>query len=171
MNAVERREEIIRLITTSDEPISGNALSKRLAVSRQVIVQDIALLKASGYDILSTNKGYVLSDKAASCTRVFKVWHTNEQTEDELKTIVDIGGTVVDVFVWHRVYGKIEAKLNISSRRNVQQCIEGLVSGKSTALMNITSGYHYHTVRADSEETLNLIEKALEEKKYLAPEI
>ena len=170
MNAVERREEIIRLITNSAEPISGSALSKKLDVSRQVIVQDIALLKASGYDILSTNKGYVISDDAA-CTRVFKVHHTNEQTEDELNTIVDIGGCVVDVFVWHRVYGRIEAKLNISSRRGVQQCIEGLVSGKSTALMNITSGYHYHTVKADSEETLDLIEKALEEKDYLAPEI
>lgn len=170
MNAVERRNEIIRLITTSEEPLSGSMLSKELNVSRQVIVQDIALLKASGYDILSTNKGYVINDTAA-CTRVFKVHHTNDQTEDELNTIVDIGGTVVDVFVWHKVYGRIEAKLNIASRRNVQQCIEGLVSGKSTALMNITSGYHYHTVKADSEETLDLIEKALEEKDYLAPEI
>ncbi|MGN0107426.1 MAG: transcription repressor NadR [Hominilimicola sp.] len=170
MNAVERRNEIIRLITTSEEPMSGSMLSKKLDVSRQVIVQDIALLKASGHDILSTNKGYILNDTAA-CKRVFKVYHTNDQTEDELNTIVDIGGTVVDVFVWHRVYGKIEAKLNISSRRNVQQCIEGLVSGKSTALMNITSGYHYHTVKADSEETLDLIETALEEKNYIAPEI
>ncbi|MCD8181493.1 MAG: transcription repressor NadR [Firmicutes bacterium] len=170
MNAVERREEIIRLITTNDEPLSGSALAKKLNVSRQVIVQDIALLKAAGNEILSTNRGYILND-TASCTRVFKVYHTNEQTEDELTTIVDIGGTVLDVFVWHRVYGKIEAKLNISSRRNVRQCIDGLVSGKSTPLMNITSGYHYHTVKADSEETLDLIEKALEEKHYLAPEI
>lgn len=170
MNAVERRQEIVRLITTNDEPLSGSMLAKKLDVSRQVIVQDIALLKASGYEILSTNKGYVLNDSAAH-TRVFKVHHTNDQTEDELTTIVDIGGTVVDVFVWHRVYGKIEAKLNVASRRNVKQCIDGLVSGKSSALMNITSGYHYHTVKADSEETLDLIEKALAKKNYLAPEI
>jgi hypothetical protein len=170
MNAAERRDEILRLIAASDEPMAGSALSKELNVSRQVIVQDIALLKAAGYDILSTNKGYVLNNPS-EFTRVFKVHHTDEQTEDELTTIVDIGGTVVDVFVWHRVYGKIEAKLNISSRRNVSACIDGLVSGKSTALMNITSGYHYHTVSADSEETLDLIEKALEEKNYLAPEI
>lgn len=169
MNAVERREEIVKMIA-GGEPVSGGALSKKLDVSRQVIVQDIALLKASGYEILSTNKGYIIHDSAL-CTRVFKVHHTNEQTEDELNTIVDIGGTVIDVFVWHRVYGKIEAKLNISSRRNVRQCVEGLKSGKSTALMNITSGYHYHTVKADSEEVLDLIEKALAEKDYLAPEI
>ena len=148
MNAVERRQEIVRLITTNDEAMSGSMLAKELDVSRQVIVQDVA-----------------------AHTRVFKVYHTNDQTEDELTTIVDIGGTVVDVFVWHRVYGKIEAKLNVASRRNVQQCIDGLVSGKSSALMNITSGYHYHTVKADSEETLDLIEKALAKKNYLAPEI
>lgn len=170
MNAVERREKIVKLIAADGEPVSGSALSKKLEVSRQVIVQDIALLKAAGYEILSTNKGYIIN-KPDVCVRIFKVHHTNEQTEDELNTIVDIGGTVVDVFVWHRVYGKIKAKLNISSRRNVAQCIEGLKSGKSTALMNITSGYHYHTVRADSEEVLDLIEKALGEKNYLAPEI
>lgn len=133
MNAVERRQEIVRLITTNDEAMSGSMLAKELDVSRQVIVQDIALLKAAGYEILSTNKGYVINDVAAH-TRVFKVYHTNDQTEDELTTIVDIGGTVVDVFVWHRVYGKIEAKLNVASRRNVQQCIEGLVSGKSSVI-------------------------------------
>ena len=151
MNAVERRQEIVRLITTNDEAMSGSMLAKELDVSRQVIVQDIALLKAAGYEILSTNKGYVINDVAAH-TRVFKVYHTNDQTEDELTTIV-------------------EAKLNVASRRNVQQCIDGLVSGKSSALMNITSGYHYHTVKADSEETLDLIEKALAKKNYLAPEI
>lgn len=170
MNAIERREKIVRLITTASAPVSGSALSKQLGVSRQVIVQDIALLKASGYEILSTNKGYVLTNTSTS-ERAFKVHHTTEQTEDELNTIVDIGGRIVDVYVWHRVYGKISAKLDISSRRNVQQCIEGLRSGKSTELMNITSGYHYHTVCADSEETLDLIEKALSDKGYLAPEI
>lgn len=170
MNAIERRERIVELIITSDEPVSGSMLSKKLNVSRQIIVQDIALLKASGYDILSTNRGYIINNTTMH-TRVFKVRHTNDQTEDELNLMVDIGGTVEDVFVWHRVYGRIRASLNISSRRHVQQCIEGLVSGKSTALMNITSGYHYHTVKADSEETLDLIEKALADKGYLAPEI
>ena len=135
-----------------------------------MIVQDIALLKAAGYDILATNKGYILNETSA-CTRVFKVHHTNEEIEDELTTIVDIGGTIVDVFVWHRVYGKIEAKMNVSSRRNIAQFIEGIESGRSTPLMNITSGYHYHTIMADSEETLDLIEQALSDKDYLAPEI
>lgn len=102
---------------------------------------------------------------------MLKVHHTYEQTEEELNCIVDLGGIVEDVFVWHKVYEKIEAKLNISSRRNVKQCIEGLISGKSKALLNVTSGYHYHTIKADNEEILELIEKELEERKFLAPEI
>ncbi len=171
MNADERREKIIKVITESREAVSGGSLAKELGVSRQVIVQDIALLKAAGSDILSTNKGYVLNNAYPEYTRVFKVRHTNEQTEDELTAIVDMGGTVEDVFVWHRLYGKIEAKLGISSRRGVRQYIEGLQSGKSSELMNITSGYHYHTVRADSEETLDLIENTLREKEYIAPGI
>lgn len=170
MNGAERRKQILRLISAGKEPVSGSKLATELDVSRQIIVQDIALLKAEGHEILSTNRGYIIN-KSNICTRIFKVHHTDEQTEDELTTIVDLGGTVVDVFVWHRVYGKITADLNISSRRNVWQCIEGLKSGKSTPLKNITSGYHYHTVSADSEETLDLIENSLKEKQYLAPEI
>ena len=170
MVADERRNIIVNLISNSDKPISGGELADKLKVSRQVIVSDIALLKASGHKIISTNKGYVVNDET-SCQRVFKTHHTTEQTKDELTAIIDLGGIVVDVFVWHRVYGKIQANLNISSRRNVVQCMEGLESGKSKPLMNITSGYHYHTVKADSEETLDLIEKALDKLGYLVPEI
>jgi len=98
------------------------------------------------------------------------VRHTSGQTEDELNLIVDLGGTVADVFVWHRVYGKVEARLNISSRFHVKQFLEGIRSGKSKELMNITDGYHYHTVRAESENVLEQIEEALTDKGYLVPE-
>ena len=103
--------------------------------------------------------------------RIFKVFHTTAQTEDELSLIVGLGGTIVNVFVWHKVYGRMEAKLNIFSELHVKQFIEGVRSGKSSELMNITGGYHYHTVRADSEEILDKIEIALNKKHYIAPEI
>lgn len=83
--------------------------------------------------------------------------------------IVKLGGAVVDVFVWHKVYGKMEAKLNIFSNLQVKQFIEGVRTGKSSELMNITGGYHYHTIRAESEEILNQIERVLEECGYIAP--
>ena len=126
------------------------------------------MLKGSGYDILSTHIGYIIQ-KSPLKERVFKLHHTTDQTEDELTTIVDLGGTVVDVFVWHKVYGKMSAQLNIFSHLHVKQFIEGVRTGKSTELMNITGGYHYHTIRADSEEILDNIEKQLNFKGYIAP--
>ena len=99
---------------------------------------------------------------------MFKLLHTTEQTEDELQTIVDLGGTVADVYVWHKAYGKMEAKLNISSRAQIEQFIESVRTGKSVELMHITGGYHYHTVRAVSEAVLDRIGSALEGKNYIA---
>lgn len=170
MKAEERRKEIVCLLLSEQKPISGGVLSEKFGVSRQIIVQDISLLKAAGYEILSTHNGYFIH-KTPLAERVFKLYHTTEQTEDELNTIINLGGTVVDVFVWHKVYGKLSAYLNIFSRLHIKQFIEGVRSGKSTELMNITGGYHYHTVRAESEEILDKIEKALDEKNYIAPEI
>jgi len=170
MKAVERRKAIVNLLLSSTDAISGAKLSEEFGVSRQIIVQDITVLKGSGYDILSTHNGYIIQ-KSPLKERVFKVHHTTEQTEDELNTIVNLGGTVVDVFVWHKVYGKMVAPLNIFSPMHVKQFIEGVRSGKSTELMNITGGYHYHTVRAESDDILDNIGKTLDEKGYIAPEI
>ncbi|MBO5212767.1 MAG: transcription repressor NadR [Clostridia bacterium] len=170
MKVAERRKAIINLLLSAKNPISGGELARVFDISRQIIVQDITVLKGSGYEILSTSQGYVLQ-KSPLAERVFKVKHTTEQTEDELSCIVELGGTVVDVFVWHKVYGRIEAPLNIFSPLHVKQFLEGVRTGKSTELMNITGGYHYHTVRADSEAVLDRIELALTEKAYIVPEI
>lgn len=170
MKADDRRKEIANFLISEKKPIPGGELAKRFGVSRQIIVQDISLLKAAGFEILATHQGYIVC-QTPFVERVFKVCHTSEQTEDELNLIVDLGGTVVDVFVWHRVYGKVEARLNIFSRLGVKQFIEGVRSGKSTELMHITGGYHYHTVRAESEEILDRIGKALDDGIYTVPEI
>ena len=170
MKANDRRKAIVNLLLSSTDAISGGKLSEEFGVSRQIIVQDITVLKGSGYDILSTHNGYIIQ-KSPLKERVFKVHHTTEQTEDELNTIVSLGGTVVDVFVWHKVYGKMVAPLNIFSSLHVKQFIEGVRTGKSTELMNITGGYHYHTVCADSDEILDKIENTLNERGYIAPGI
>ncbi len=170
MKAQERRKSIINLLLSEDRPIPGGELSEKCGVSRQIIVQDISVLKGQGFDILSTHNGYILQ-KSPFKQRVFKLRHTTEETEDELNIIVDLGGTVVDVFVWHKVYGKLVAPLNIFSRLQVKQFMEGVRTGKSTELMNITGGYHYHTVRAEKEEVLARIEDALNSKGFIVPEI
>ncbi len=170
MKVATRRKALIEFLLSEKNPVSGDKLAEKYGVSRQIIVQDISALKTSGYEIISTNRGYIVQGTPLS-TRVFKVRHTSAQTEDELSLIVSLGGTVVDVFVWHKVYGKMEAPLNISSELNVKQFIEGVRSGKSTELMSITDGYHYHTVRAESEAVLDNIEKALGERGYLVAEV
>lgn len=170
MKADQRRKEIANYMMSAQNAVPGGKLSEKFGVSRQIIVQDISALKEAGYEILSTHSGYVMRT-TPHCERVFKLFHTKDQTEDELNTIIDFGGIVADVFVWHKVYGKMTAPLNISSRLHIAQFLEGVRTGKSSELMNITGGYHYHTVKADSEEVLNRIESALQEKGFIAPEI
>ncbi len=170
MKADERRKAIANLLMSEDKPVSGSTLSEKFGVSRQIIVQDISVLKGQGFEVLSTHSGYIVQGSPLK-ERVFKVFHTTEQTEQELNLIVDCGGTVVDVFVWHKVYGKVVAPLNIFSHLQVKQFIEGVRTGKSTELMHITGGYHYHTVRAESEAVLDKIEALLSEQGFIAPEI
>ena len=108
MKAAERRKAIVALLSSEKTAISGGELAERFNISRQIIVQDIALLKSSGYEIFSTHHGYLLH-KSPLAERVFKVKHNTEQTESELSLIVSLGGAVVNVYVWHKVYGKIVA--------------------------------------------------------------
>ncbi len=125
MTGTERRNQIIERIRKNDVPVSGTMLAKEFEVSRQVIVQDIALIRAAGYDIISTHRGYLLNEPI-SVSRVFKVQHTDEQTEEELYSIVDLGGTVANVIVNHKVYGQMEAELNINSRKKAKDFIDDI---------------------------------------------
>ncbi len=167
MNGEERRQELVRILKNAASPISGTALAKQLEVSRQVIVQDMALLRANGMEVISTTKGYLISENS-ECSRVFKVIHTDEEDEEELTMIVDNGGRVEDVFVYHKVYGVIKADLNIKSRRDVSHYIENIRNGNSSPLKKVTNGYHYHTVVAENEEVLDLIQQKLIERGFLA---
>ncbi len=166
--AEERRRAILARLSCG-AAVSGSELSEALGASRQIIVQDVAVLRAEGYDIISTHSGYVMKTEP-KLERVFKVRHTSAETEDELLSIIKLGGTVADVFVWHKVYGKLTAVLNIFSERGVMQFMDGIKSGKSSELMTVTDGYHYHTVRAESEKALDKIEQMLKNKNYYIEE-
>lgn len=162
----ERRYEVLNIIKESKKPISGMKLAKLTGVSRQVIVQDIALLRAENYDIFSTTKGY-LYEKPKKFTRIFTTCHNDNQIKDELDIIVDLGGVIEDVFIDHEAYGNLKATLNINSRKKVKDLIEKIDKGQSTPLKNLTNGKHYHTVSAENIEILDLIEKELKEKGYI----
>lgn len=168
MKGAERRMMLLQTLKSSGVPISGSNFAKQFGVSRQVIVQDIAVLRAKGNDIVSTNHGYMIRELYKT-SRVFKVQHTNEQIEQELNLIVDLGGKVKDVFVYHRAYGELRVDLSLDSREGIQEYLEKIRTGKSAPLMNITSGYHYHTVLAKNEVILDAIQDQLDKIGFLAP--
>ena len=164
MNGDERRQAIIRELQGAARPISGSALARAASVSRQV-------LRADGHDVVATSRGYVLREgEGRPCvpTRLVKVHHGVDDVGDELNTIVDLGGAVLNVMVNHRVYGKITADLDVRNRRDVERYLEGIRTGKSYPLMTVTSGYHFHRIAAETEEQLDEIEAALRAKGYLA---
>ena len=167
MKAEERRKEILAIVGNSDNALPAAVLAEKLGVSRQVIVQDIAILRANGYDVISTNRGYMLTAQKSAATRVFKCRHTFEQIVDEGYLVIGLGGRIEDVFVNHRVYGRIAARLELYNSTHVEELYRSLVSGASKPLMAVTDGYHYHTVSAADEATLDRIEDALRQAYYL----
>ncbi|MGN0166045.1 MAG: transcription repressor NadR [Lachnospiraceae bacterium] len=167
MRGEERRSRIVTMLKASKEPVSGTKLSQSLKVSRQIIVHDIALLRADGTDIISTAKGYMIHGLSMP-ERVYKVIHDDEHMEEELMLIVNLGGIIKDEFIYHKVYGEVRASLNISSGEDVKKYIEAIKSGKSTSLGNATSGYHYHTVTAANQEILDTIMDELWKAGFLA---
>ena len=167
MNGEERRKQIVDILKHSSSPVPGTQLAQILNVSRQVVVQDIALIRAKDVDIFSTNRGYVINDKK-EYSRIFKVIHADDEVETELEAIVDFGGWIRDVFVYHKVYGVIRADMKIHSRRDIRTYMSEIAGGKSSLLKNVTSGYHYHTIVADDEQTLDLIQAELGRLGFLA---
>lgn len=166
MSGEERREKLLYSLS-NHMAISGTDLAQNLGVSRQVIVQDIALLRTGGKKIISTNKGYILEEENRP-TRVFKLHHTPDRCEEELNLIVDYGGHVEDIFIYHKVYNVVRAQMNVRSRKDVARFMEQIHTGKSSLLSVVTSGYHYHTVSADTREALDEIQEQLEKHGFLA---
>ncbi len=165
-----RREGILEILHSEQQPVSGTELAGRLGVSRQVIVQDIALLRATDKNILSTNKGYILfmeKQNAVKKRRTYKVKHEDEEIQDELNTIVDNGGRVRDVVVEHEIYGQIAADLIINSRADAEAFVRKVEKYRTSPLCSLTGGVHFHTVEADAEEILDRIENELNKRGYL----
>lgn len=170
MTGETRRMKILDMLKSQHTPISGTALAKQYHVSRQVIVQDIALMRAENHRILSTNKGYVyraeeLDDNQPK--RVFWVKHNTEQVLDEFMTVLDLGGKILDVAVEHELYGQIRVDLLIETVQDAHDFVAKLAKCKDNPLKVLTDDCHYHTVAAPSEKLLNLIERELKEKGFL----
>lgn len=165
-----RRKAIIDYLDKQSTPTNGTVLAGIFGVSRQAIVQDIALLRAENRNILSTNKGYVLfrpQEKRNGCNAVLMVKHSREQTLEEMRTILDYGGSMLDVFVDHDLYGQIRADLFINDLKDAEEFCEKLEKSKSRPLNALTEGCHYHTIVAPSVKALELIRQELKQKGML----
>lgn len=150
-------------------PLSGTELAKRLGVSRQIVVQDVALLRAVNKNILSTNKGYLLFEdvRSSKAKRSICVCHADEGILDEFYAVVDCGGRVLDVVVEHEIYGQITVDLIINNRQDAISYVEKTRDKNTKPLNILTNGVHYHTVEADSEDVLDQIEARLSELGFL----
>lgn len=160
----ERRKQLIEILSQYDKAISGTDLARQFSVSRQVIVQDIALLRATNKNILSTNKGYILFREDEGSKKVQRsvcVHHSDEDILTEFQCIVDYGAKVLDVVVEHELYGQISVDLLIQSRQDAVNFMEQMKNCQSRSLNILTDGIHYHTVEAESEEILDMVENAL----------
>lgn len=170
MTGEERRMNILRKLQEADTPLSGTALAKAFHVSRQIIVQDIALMRAENHGILSTNKGYLLRSEKTENTqpkRVFFVKHSITQVLDEFKTVIELGGKILDVAVEHEIYGQIRVDLLIETEADAVDFYNKLLACKDNPLKVLTDDCHYHTVAAPSEKLLDLIESDLQRKGLL----
>ena len=136
MTTAERRAAILQQLAHAGAPIAARTLATHYGVSRQVIVQDLAVIRASHPGIISTARGYVLEqpDQPAGCTREFKVRHTPDRTGQELNLIVDCGGRVKNISISHRVYGRITAEMDIRSRQDVREFLQSFEDSSSTVL-------------------------------------
>ena len=168
MSSNERREKLLEILKEADGPVKGSELSVKLDVSRQVIVKDIALLRASGVEILATSNGYIILNLVKN---EFQIKCKNHTTENhllsELQTIIDLGGKIKDVIVEHPTYGSIKAELNISSNRDLKKFIEKSKSHDFKQLSSLSKDYHIHTIEVPDKDTLEEIKKELEEKDIL----
>lgn len=166
MKANERRDLILKRIAESEEPLSAGALAKEIHISRQIIVGDVALLRASGHEIVATPKGYVLENTQGVMMKL-AVAHSSARISEELYLIVDLGGEIIDVIVEHPVYGQLSGKLHLSSRYDVDQYIMKMTIHQVKPLSSLTDGLHIHTIRAESEKVLQRITKALANQGFL----
>ena len=169
---LNRKQELLALLKQSKEAINGQSLAEQFGVTRQIIVQDIALLRADGAQIISTNRGYIYksSDNNSYVHRLFKVNHKLSDMEDELLAIVDNGGRIQNIMIDHPVYGEIQTLLKLTCRRDVSHFLDQASSNDFRPLSDLTNGIHYHLVEADSEQDIDYIEEALNHLGFLVKE-
>lgn len=168
MTSEKRRVQIEEMLNNNTEPVTASYFAKKFSVSRQVIVGDIALMRAGGLKISATPRGYILDkEEGGKCVFTVACCHDDKTLGDELYEIVDKGGTVHDVIVEHPIYGEIIGELHIQSRYDVDLFLKKLKENKVQPLLKLTDGIHLHTIKCRDEETKKRIIDVLKSKKFI----
>jgi transcriptional regulator of NAD metabolism len=170
MEAGQRREKILAILRENEQPVSANTLAGRFQVSRQIIVGDIALLRAANYAITATPRGYILpgdAQETGSLVKTIACRHGMDNLAQELYGIVDNGCGLIDVIVEHAVYGQISGRLHIFSRYDADCFIKKLEQEKALPLSDLTGGVHLHTLSCPSEEAFSRVLQALKKAEIL----
>ncbi|TWT26249.1 transcription repressor NadR [Planomicrobium sp. CPCC 101110] len=168
----DRRQALLQKIKTSHDPVTGGELAAFANVSRQVIVSDMTLLKAKGEPIIATSQGYLyLSGRSTEeISRSIACLHTKEAAERELQVLVDAGVTVKDVTVEHPVYGELTAGIHVSSRQDVERFMQRVRDTGASYLLELTGGYHLHTITAPDAQALDRALDSMREHGFLLEE-
>lgn len=169
MQARERRKKILQRLRSADGPVSATALAAECEVSRQIVVGDIALLRASGEEIEATARGYVIPDKEDGLVRRIACSHSAEQMRDELYAIVDQGCIVEDVIIEHPVYSELRGTLKLASRYDVDCFVARCGKAEARPLSDLTEGIHLHTLRCPGEEAFSRVTEKLKKMGILLP--
>lgn len=168
--SIERRSAILKKLTDSVHPITGSELADLFNVSRQVIVQDIAIIRASGTHVIATSNGYLIQ-KQTDTSKLIKTFVSKhngfDRMEEELKIIVEFGGKIIDVIVEHPVYGEIVGALHLGTMQEVEAYIEKIKSTNARPLSILTEGDHIHTIEVPSEKIYELIIDELTSKGFI----
>jgi len=159
LTSEERRKYIINLFKKEKKAITGNHLAEMFEVTRQVIVKDIAILRAEGLEIVSTHAGYKLKNNKN--IKIIAVKHKKEDIRKELETIVKNGGKILDITVEHPIYGELTGNLSLESEEDIEIFMAKIINSKPLAIVN--DGLHLHRLEVPDEETFSKIKHALDE--------
>jgi transcriptional regulator of NAD metabolism len=168
--ADRRRRRILEWMRAHRSPVHGSELARHFRVSRQCLVQDMAILRAGGQEILGTPRGYRLPDVATPAfthRAILACNHAPERTEEELNILADHGVKVLDVIVEHPLYGEIRGSLMIESRADVQDFLKRVNSSRASLLSSLTGGVHLHTVEASREDMITRAREQLRARGFL----
>ena len=170
MNSLERREDIVKSLINNNKPLKGTVMADKYGVTRQIIVKDIAILRAKGNKIIATPDGYIIGKEDNRIKQIIAVTHDESKLNEELNIVVKYGGIIEDVIVEHPLYGEIKGMLMIKNLNDLEKFLMNYKNSDAKLLSLLTKGIHIHTISADTENNMQLILNELNEKGFIIEE-